>query len=125
QVRQRRADQLMEGSRHHRKGALQPLARQIEKAAAIGKARGMDQRIDRTKSVVYRADQLGGGAGNGEIAAMPADLSAGLLALARDLLQAREAPVISALPVQHQPLARRRQTPRNRGADAGATAGND
>src|ERR1700741_5671412 len=60
EVRQRGAHELMKRGGDYRKRALQPLAWQISKAAAVRKARCMHDRIDGAKAFARGTDKLGG-----------------------------------------------------------------
>ena len=92
----------MEGGRHHGESALERLARQIGKAAAIGKARGMDDGVDRAEGGAGGADEFGGRPGLGKIAGREGNLGAGALAFGSNRLQPRIGSFISALTVQCQ-----------------------
>ena len=110
---------------HYRKGAIERLARKIRETAPVGKAGGVDNRIDRAKRIARGADQIGGDARAREITGRPLDPGASALAFRRDRSQAGQSCVIGALPVQHQALAFACKTPRHRGSDPGATACDD
>jgi len=115
----------MECGGHHRKRALQPLARKFCKTAAVGEARGMHNRIYRAEGGARGTDELGSRAGASEIAGAKRDLGAGALAFRRDRLQPLQPRRVGPLPVQHQALILTRKPPRDGGADAGSASGDD
>ncbi len=125
QIGHRGHRQLVECEGHHRKGALQPLTRQVCKAPAIGESCGVHDRIDGSERGPRSIDQFGRNAGAREIAALDFDPGTRALAFRRRRLQAREPGRISTLPMQHQALIFRCQTPRDRRADAGPASGDD
>ncbi len=93
--------------------------------AAVGKARGVHDRIDRSKRGARRLDQRSTCPRPGKIAGL--DLDPGALAPAslRDRIQPRKAGGLGALAVQHQRLIGTGEPARDRGADAGTAACDD
>jgi hypothetical protein len=58
----------VKGGGHHREGPLDPCPRQFGKSASIGKAGGMNDRIDGTKGGACGANKFAGRISAGEIA---------------------------------------------------------
>jgi hypothetical protein len=109
----------------HRKRALQPLAWQISKAAAVRKARCMHDRIDGAKAFARGMDKLGSRSRRREVAAAPFDFRAGARALRSYRLQSLKPRCVAPLPMQHQALIGAGQAARGRSTYAGTTAGDD
>ncbi|BAM89636.1 hypothetical protein S58_36430 [Bradyrhizobium oligotrophicum S58] len=124
-IRQSCAGQLMERGRHYRQRPLEPIARQVAKAAAIGKARCMHHRIDAAERSPRRGNEVRRVACRGEVAAMESHIGPGLSARLRDRLEPHQPGRISALAVQHESLSRPGEAARNGGTDPGTASGND
>ena len=110
---------------HHGKGALQRRARQAGEFAAVGKARGVHDGIDRPECSARSFDQRRTRADPGEIAGRDCDLRALAAAFLRNRIQPREPASFGALAMQHQPLIGAGEPARNRGTDAGAASRDD
>ena len=115
----------MEAGGHHRKRPLQPFARQLGKAAPIGKARRVNNPVDLPEGFTRRADKARAcsklckvSGGNPHPCPLP-------LAFGSDVLQTGNPRRIAALPVQYQTGFRAGQTARRRSADSGPSPRDD